>query len=174
MHALAASDVAPQRWKNGGGLTRELLAWPGTADWQLRISVADIEADGPFSAFPGIVRHFAVLEGDGVELRFAGRACRVAPGDAMLRFDGAEAPGCRLLGGPTRDLNVMHRTGLAVEVLPAGRPCPAGRWRGLFTRDGLRSPATALRPMSLAWTTDAHEGWPVPPAAGNWWIVVTA
>ncbi len=164
MHTVAAPDVAPQRWKNGGGLTRELLAWPSPADWQLRISVADIEADGPFSAFPGIVRHFAVLEGDGVELRFAGRICRVAPDDGMLRFDGAEAPDCRLLGGPTRDLNVMHHAGLPVEVLPADGPCPAGQWRGLFMQAGLR----------LSWTGDALAPSPAQPPAGErgWWIVV--
>jgi environmental stress-induced protein Ves len=164
-HTVAAHDVAPQRWKNGGGLTRELLAWPGPADWQLRISVADIEADGPFSAFPGVVRHFAVLEGDGVELRFADRACRVEPGDAMLRFDGASAPGCRLLGGPTRDLNVMHRAGLPVEVRPATGACPQGVWRGLFTS----------QPMSLTWTDDASDPCPAPTGSARaWWIVVCA
>jgi environmental stress-induced protein Ves len=42
-------------WKNGGGVTRELLAWPGGGDWQVRISVAEIEADGPFSSFPGSI-----------------------------------------------------------------------------------------------------------------------
>jgi len=161
---VAAHDVAPQRWKNGGGFTRELLAWPVADDWQLRISVADIEADGPFSAFPGIVRHFAVLQGDGVELRFGGRACRLGPGDPMLRFDGAEAPACRLLGGPTRDLNVMHRAGLDVQVLEAEGPCPAGRWRGLFT------PST----MSLGWADDPQDEWAAPPpgAGRAWWIVV--
>ena len=63
---LAAT--APQPWRNGGGLTRELLAWPGSGDWVLRVSVADIEADGPFSAFPGIDRWFTVLSGAGVRL----------------------------------------------------------------------------------------------------------
>src|SRR6218665_1188986 len=65
---VCANDVAPQRWKNDGGWTRELLAWPHPADWALRISVADIEADGPFSAFEGVQRWFAVLAGAGVRL----------------------------------------------------------------------------------------------------------
>jgi environmental stress-induced protein Ves len=38
----------------------------------LRISVAEITRDGPFSAFAGVQRWFAVLEGAGVMLR-AGR-----------------------------------------------------------------------------------------------------
>ncbi len=43
-----ATTVAPQPWRNGGGQTRELLAWPTGADWKLRISRADIESDGRF------------------------------------------------------------------------------------------------------------------------------
>ena len=34
--AVCAADVAPQAWRNGGGSTRELLAWPAGADWRLR------------------------------------------------------------------------------------------------------------------------------------------
>jgi environmental stress-induced protein Ves len=58
-----------QTWRNGGGSTRELLAWPEAGAWQLRISVAEITRDGPFSAFAGVQRWFAVLRGDGVRLR---------------------------------------------------------------------------------------------------------
>ena len=56
-------------WKNGGGTTRELLSWPpGVADWHWRISVAQVETEGPFSRFDGVQRWFAVLDGEGVEL----------------------------------------------------------------------------------------------------------
>ena len=51
-HTVALADVPAQAWRNGGGTMRELLAWPDASDWQLRVSVAEIEADGPFSAFP--------------------------------------------------------------------------------------------------------------------------
>ena len=68
MNLVRCDALEPQPWRNGGGLTRELLAWPSRDDWALRISVADIRADGPFSAFPGVDRWFAVLEGDGVLL----------------------------------------------------------------------------------------------------------
>ena len=109
--SVALGDVAPQLWRNGGGRTRELLAWPPAADWRLRISVADIDADGPFSAFDGVRRWFAVVDGAGVALGFTDgeRICR--RGDAPLAFDGAAAPACRLLDGPTRDLNLMTRGG---------------------------------------------------------------
>lgn len=101
------SEVRATPWKNGGGVTRELLAWPSADDWSIRVSVADIERDGPFSSFPGVERHFAVLEGEGVELDNLGivRAC-----DEPVKFDGDFQRECRLLAGRTRDLNVMIRT----------------------------------------------------------------
>jgi len=115
-----ASSAAPVPWNNGGGVTRELLRLPaGGGDWTLRISVADIDADGPFSPFPGITRWFAVVEGAGVRLRFTDRALNVRRGEAPLRFDGADAPGCTLLDGPTRDLNVMVRADRADSLVTA-------------------------------------------------------
>jgi environmental stress-induced protein Ves len=108
---LPLDRVTPQPWKNGGGQTRELFVWPPGGPWSLRISVADIRSNGPFSAFPGIERWFAVLEGDGVLLQFPQRRERLDPDSPPLHFDGAEAPHCELPGGPTRDLNLMLRTG---------------------------------------------------------------
>jgi len=106
---IHADDITPQPWKNGGGQTRELLAWPSPDDWSLRISVADIDADGPFSAFTGVQRWFAVVDGAGVELQFADATRRITSPDPPLRFDGGMAPHCRLIDGRTRDLNLMLR-----------------------------------------------------------------
>ena len=61
--------IAKTPWKNGGGVTRELLTWPVADDWRVRVSIADVERDGRFSSFPGVRRWFAVLEGEGVRLR---------------------------------------------------------------------------------------------------------
>jgi uncharacterized protein len=186
---MALSQVAPQPWRNGGGVTRELLVWPSTAespDWQLRLSVADIERDGPFSAFPGVQRSFCVLQGQGVELDFAGQLTPCHVGDAPLVFDGAAAPGCRLLGGPTRDLNLMLR-GVQGGLLPvqAGQP-----WRpnagvcGLFTAvaglchsEGER--AWALKPHCLLWfgkTSQALRFEPSLPTTATlgWWVHAVA
>ena len=63
---ISADQVQPQPWKNGGGSTRELLAWPHAHDWALRISVAAVERDGPFSAYPGVQRWLAVRMGIGL------------------------------------------------------------------------------------------------------------
>ena len=108
---IRAAEIAPQPWRNGGGRTRELLTWPAGPDWRLRISLADIAADGPFSAFTGVQRWFAVLEGGGVALTFADAEQCLTPLTAPLCFDGADAPACRLIDGPTRDLNLMLRAG---------------------------------------------------------------
>ncbi len=118
-------------WKNGGGVTRELLRLPadaGADDWTLRISVADIAADGPFSPFEGITRWFAVLEGPGVRLRWPRSAVHLHPGDAPLRFDGADAPECTLLGAPTRDLNVMARDRDTTALVEAASFDDRERW----------------------------------------------
>ncbi|HEY0782863.1 MAG TPA: HutD family protein [Thermoanaerobaculia bacterium] len=131
---VRTDSISSQPWRNGGGRTRELLAWPSADDWALRISVADIEADGPFSAFPGVERWFAVIEGAGVVLRFGDDERIVTPDDSPLRFDGATAPDCRLIDGPTRDLNLMlHGATGAMERVVSGQPwSPAAQQGGLF------------------------------------------
>lgn len=131
---VEAAAVTPRPWKNGGGQTRELLRWPEAGAWRLRVSLADIDADGPFSAFPGVERWFVVLEGAGVELDFGDRRIALRAGDAPLRFDGAAAPGCRLLGGPTRDLNLML-TDLRGALLAARRGDAPPAWPAVMFFD---------------------------------------
>jgi environmental stress-induced protein Ves len=122
LHTVRLQEAPALPWRNGGGVTRELLAWAAmrtaeasegpqaqATDWAVRVSVADITQDGPFSAFPGIDRCFAVLEGNGVVLTLRGEDQHLTPHSDPLAFDGAQAPGCRLIKGPTRDLNLMVR-----------------------------------------------------------------
>ena len=159
---LCADDVPPQPWRNGGGRTRELLAWPSAADWALRISLADIDADGPFSSFAGVQRWFTVIDGAGVALTFADAEQRLGPRDAPLCFDGALAPMCRLLDGPTRDLNLMTRAGAGLmQTVRAGEAwADAAPQRGVFCAapglwrcgDGRQQPLPA---RSLLWLSDA-------------------
>ena len=103
MSLLRVSDYQRVRWKNDGGWTTEIARDPAQSatDFRWRVSVADIERDGPFSAFSGITRWFAVLEGAGVELKLDERWQRVRAGDAPLCFDGSAAPDCSLIDGPT-------------------------------------------------------------------------
>lgn len=104
-------EVAPTPWRNGGGITRELLAWPTPQDWDWRISVAEVEKNGPFSSYPGVQRWFAVLGGAGVRLTLDGQTRELTAQDAPLCFDGARLCDCELIDGPTEDFNLMLRGG---------------------------------------------------------------
>jgi environmental stress-induced protein Ves len=114
MRILRAADRGATPWKNGGGVTREAAAWPPGAgmdafDW--RVSLADVAADGPFSAFTGVDRVLTVIEGDGLVLDFEGQIKRLKP-LAPFAFPGEATVTARLTGGPIRDLNVMVRRGV--------------------------------------------------------------
>ncbi|MEX2202068.1 MAG: HutD family protein [Dongiaceae bacterium] len=105
-------------WKNGGGTTAEIAVAPdgaalagadlasGAFLW--RLSLARIERDGPFSAFPGIDRTIMLVEGAGMTLSAENGTvisidCRYVPQD----FPGEWPVDCRLADGPVRDLNLM-------------------------------------------------------------------
>lgn len=104
------ADAVASPWRNGGGVTRELVAWPaGNADWTWRISVAEVASSGPFSRFDDVQRWFAVLSGNGVNLQLGRVEHRLTAASEPLEFDGAVGVDCRLLDGPTQDLNLMVR-----------------------------------------------------------------
>jgi uncharacterized protein len=181
---VAADAVPPQPWRNGGGQTRELLAWPSAADWRCRISRADIGADGPFSAFAGVERWFTVLSGAGVVLSLPAGKQRLLAGSAPLCFDGADAPGCRLIDGPTLDLNLMSRKGRGtmVSVVRGQAWGDDGALRALYTTAGGRWHGSGhtleLPAHSLLWSDQAAgEPWrwdPLEPQGpqtqGAWWL----
>ncbi len=107
---LIALDQSPaMRWRNGGGETRELIAWPASDQWQWRISVADVASDGPFSRFDDVHRCLAILEGAGVRLQFADRVVELTRSADPLEFSGEASVDCCLLDGPVRDLNLMTK-----------------------------------------------------------------
>ncbi|MGH8254055.1 MAG: HutD/Ves family protein [Steroidobacteraceae bacterium] len=105
------ADAVPSPWKNGGGTTRELLAWPTAAEWIVRVSVADINASGPFSLYAGVDRWFAVLSGGDVALATQGSAPQRlgASADGLHAFGGDVPTQCTALGAATQDFNIMLR-----------------------------------------------------------------
>lgn len=113
VRVLRAADHRAMPWKNGGGTTWEVAISPAGAsldDFDWRISMARVETDGPFSAFPGVDRGFAVLEGEGIALAVGGAAAaELRPGDPPFAFSADLPTAARLLGGPITDLNVMTR-----------------------------------------------------------------
>ncbi|MBP2229982.1 environmental stress-induced protein Ves [Azospirillum agricola] len=107
---LTPADGRRVPWRNGLGLTTEIAVEPleGGDRFLWRVSVADVAASGPFSAFPGYDRLIAVVEGEGMRLTVDGGAPverrRMEPAFA---FPGEVAVDCALLGGPIRDVNLM-------------------------------------------------------------------
>lgn len=99
-------------WLNGGGWTTEIIAWPTPDRWDWRLSVADIQEDGPFSVFENTDRTIALLEGNGFALTMDhGHIESVADRYSPYSFPGDEDCSCRLLDGPVQDLNLMARRG---------------------------------------------------------------
>jgi len=184
LQTVRLDRVAPQPWKNGGGRTRELLAWPDAAHWQLRISVADIERDGPFSPYPGIERWITVVSGAGMVLAWPDRHHRQGRTSPPFRFDGGTPPHCELLDRASADLNLMVRRDAGAGTLAVAEPdvehVSRARWRGLFAADATRlqiddTDVATLQPGTLLWSDHAgRQRWRVQPldasAARAWWI----
>ena len=112
------------RWRNGGGWTREIHAETpaGSGDWDWRLSIAEITADGPFSTFPGVDREIVLLSGEGVRLHFdGGDAVELRPPHGRHRFAGEAAVHGELIDGPTHDFKLIWRRD-ALEATVLHRP----------------------------------------------------
>lgn len=117
MSLIRGADLVASPWKNGGGVTREVAAFPEGAALDAfvwRVSVADVAQAGPFSRFVGIDRTLVLLSGAGMLLDEAGGATHALrePLD-IARFEGETAIDARLIDGATRDFNLMVRRGTA-------------------------------------------------------------
>jgi environmental stress-induced protein Ves len=117
MRILRSSERVASPWKNGGGITFEVASFPerstlDTFGW--RISIAQVQRGGPFSAFPGVDRQLAVLEGR-LSLAVAGRSViELSEDSPVIHFSGDVATDARPLSARVTDLNVMTRRGQTV------------------------------------------------------------
>lgn len=98
-------------WRNGGGVTHEIMIEPPEATVESgfvwRLSIADVQKDGPFSEFKGCDRSMIVLDGMGMILEFPmGRREQVEP-LGVFRFPGEVPCVAKLIDGPVRDVNAM-------------------------------------------------------------------
>ncbi|HEY5971455.1 MAG TPA: HutD family protein [Pseudoxanthomonas sp.] len=116
---IAANEYRRERWRNGHGWTREIVRVPDRDEWDWRLSIAEIEQDAAFSAFPGIDRELVLVRGNGVRLRFGdGEVRELHPPHERLRFAGERVVSGELLDGPTHDFNLMwRRDAVSVELL---------------------------------------------------------
>jgi uncharacterized protein len=110
------AHIEPTPWKNGAGLTREIALGPkgaGASDFDWRFSLAEVERDAPFSAFPGIARCIVLLRGAGMRLRSDHGELdhRLDQALAPFHFSGDTPISATLIDGPSSDFNVMTRRG---------------------------------------------------------------
>ena len=173
MQIIRRASLVPVPWKNGGGITHEMIRVPATGDpFRWRVSIAQIDASGPFSNFTGYSRKMVLLRGAGLRLKFA------AGGDRQLRevgdmaeFDGAIATECELLDGPCMDLNLMASASLTkvrvwVERLLEPRPLrPSSQGvvlafaiSGVVSVEPERHEATRLQAWDLAVVSSNERG----------------
>lgn len=153
-----------QPWRNGAGVTHELVRWPEAEPFAVRISVADITAPAPFSAFAGYRRWLYLLEGGPVTLAHGGQdVILAAPADG-LAFAGDAQVAATAVARPSRDLNFMVREALParVQILRGGaREELAGAAIAVFAiagevTVGAGDDRRRLVRHGCAWCTDAR------------------
>ena len=146
---VAWGDLTPQPWRNGGGVTREILsrrrsnsgAWvPAGDDWDWRLSIADVDRAGAFSSFPGMTRTLTVIEGATVTLTIGG-VTKELEKHRPFTFDGGASTSAEIPHGPIRDLNLIVRTGVvnaevSVTTLSAGQSLRASDGQYCVLLDG--------------------------------------
>lgn len=115
LQALPAASRHSEPWANGLGRTAVILREPDDGNWRVRVSIAQVECDGPFSELADTQRLLVPLDA-AMELRFPDGHAQRANRFGVLRFAGAPAPHGVLPGGATRDFNLMLRDGARGEL----------------------------------------------------------
>ena len=169
MRILRASDYKVMPWKNGGGETTEIAVSPdgaGLADFDWRVSIAKVASDGPFSAFPGIDRTLAILEGAGIVLSIEGAEPKQLTLDtAPHAFPADVATSATLISGTVVDFNVMSRRGKIhheVERLATAKDSPAGLTRLMLCSLGVlditsNGKTERLGPLDMALLAETED-----------------
>lgn len=118
---LKNTDYPVMPWKNGGGLTKQILIEPEGASleggFQWRLSMAEVGSDGPSSLFPEYQRTLLLLEGNGLDLDFGPNGGKKLdkPYEAVS-FAGDWQTRFHLMDGPCRDFNVISAKGVHHKV----------------------------------------------------------
>jgi environmental stress-induced protein Ves len=175
LHRFDVQDFPATPWKNGGGVTREIVCQPpgaGMADFDWRVSIAHIASDGPFSAFPGVDRVITLLSGAGVHLQSDDGQVdhRLDVPLAPFAFAGEAPIHARLLAGDCHDFNVMTRRSAcsaSLQVLRSACDWPANSQGLLMAVQGRwqlqGDPAQTLTPQQGLWWTEACPAWRLQP-----------
>jgi environmental stress-induced protein Ves len=155
MEIIRFADLEPEPWRNGGGVTRELVSHPLAASaqdgvWDWRVSIADLTKAGDFSPFPGMERVLTVVEGELLLLNVGGSEHPLEK-YRPFRFSGEAASSATLPTGDIRNLNVITRAGAykgytSIVELSKKRPHPlfAGQLGVLLQGEATAKPGGAL------------------------------
>ncbi|OUC58466.1 HutD/Ves family protein [Acinetobacter seifertii] len=95
-------------WKNGAGFTLEIARSQGDADFDWRISMADVTTSGPFSLFPNKQRIISVLDGQGMVLHVDDLPAKTLNQGDIFAFHGESQVQSELVDGVIRDLNLIY------------------------------------------------------------------
>ncbi len=125
MRVIMPAEYRAMPWKNGGGVTTEIYVSPpsGVFDW--RVSIATVNADGPFSTFAGYERHIMTLTGEGMVLDIEGRGRFTLKPLQPFSFSGDAQVHGLLAHGAVLDFNLMVRRDFGSGILQI-RDCKAG------------------------------------------------
>jgi uncharacterized protein len=93
-------------WKNGGGITHEILKREDAGKLQWRLSIAEVASDGPFSIFAGLSRILTVFEGDGLTLHTPTDSLEALP-HQPIAFSGDVPIDCTRKSNVVTDFNVI-------------------------------------------------------------------
>ncbi len=101
-------------WKNGQGITREIVSVSDTQGARLRLSQATITGNGQFSDFSGMHRTLIMLTGDGMTLRYKKAKGLMFTNPTLLpldiaHFSGSDTTSVRLSNSDVEVLNIMTR-----------------------------------------------------------------
>jgi len=117
-HLVRFADCTPEPWANGGGVTRVVAKGRfggDSADFDWRLSVADVATSGAFSKLPGVDRVIILTDGPGLLLNVDGHEHMLDP-FRPLAFAGEASTECQVVE-PTRDFNVMTRRGVCAATV---------------------------------------------------------
>lgn len=109
LRIVKRSGWTRQPWRNGRGMTNEVLRDGEGDSFSWRISVAEVEESVHFSQFNGIDRILTQLEGGPLLLTIADTTVRTAALGEPCVFAGEAPVYCHVTGSKARDLNVMTR-----------------------------------------------------------------
>lgn len=124
---VRAAALITVPWANGGGVTRIIADLP-----QWRLSLATIAGAGPFSLFPGMVRHFVLVSGRVL--------LRRPDGTILARLD-AQSPALVFVGDDRVHASPGDEPALALNLMV---PVNAPRLRLERWHDGHLSDAVAI------------------------------